>query len=48
MDILSYIMGLLKGRKESRNVTLDGDFYAIHDGHGNVELVNAEMEANNE
>ena len=38
MDILSYLLGLLKGRKESNNVTIDSDTYIFTDAamDGNV------------
>ena len=46
MDILSYIIGLLKGRKQGKGeVTLDGDSYTFsdpqHDGNITITEVNS-------
>ena len=40
MDIISYIIGLLKGRKEgSSNVVLEGDSYTFTDSQSDGNIV---------
>lgn len=45
MDILSYIIGLLKGRAsaESAEVEISGDISAADDGQGNITITEVEV-----
>lgn len=38
MDILSYILGLLKGKSNAGVVIMDGDYTFTDDGEGNITI----------
>lgn len=44
IDIISYVMGLIKGRKQgTKNVVLDGDGYTYTDSQHNGNVVITEV-----
>lgn len=44
MDILSYLIGLLKGRKEAKNVVIESDTYLFTDADLDGNVVVTEVE----